>query len=604
MEVTQEILAGRRSLESVEGYRLIEDVDWNEGIQRWTIRFSLALDLPPNEYIASTTNWYLVLESSYPKGAIKIYPDKVGGITATFQHQNINISNSKYAWRTGDICVSTGVKSIARGSFDTEPSSANARLSWYVKRCREWILAAAKNKLSLPDDHFELPDFSVVRSVRIAFTKDVCALASWQNVPSIFGLATLRHLGRYQLYVIEAFSSRQDGRFLEALWGRNISHSIASNNGSSEVKGAWILFNSVPVMAPWKSPQNWKELVCVAKSQGISLLSILISIYTNQKISIPSWLLIGFPIPATIGVPPSQIHWQALELPTLPKVSGFRHASPQAVKAALSVLIGREKELKWIATEDWSQESIAARGTIEPSFAQQSILLIGVGALGSMLAEVLVRLGCIDITLVDNDIVEIGNMARHVLSTNDVGRFKAEALAEHLNRIIPHANVNHHSQSVQDLLQNNGARLQEFDTVIDATASDDVIEFLDDHLDNEDKLFVSASLGMRAKRIFCFTSFAQTEIAKQFHIKVSPWLDKEVTENQGIDLPREGIGCWHPLFPARCDDVWMLANACVKIIESNFKGARKPTSELIILEQKLGDYGFSGIEVIKESADE
>ncbi|MEQ9442145.1 MAG: ThiF family adenylyltransferase [Cyclobacteriaceae bacterium] len=604
MEVTQEILAGRRSLESVEGYRLIEDVDFNEDIQRWTIRFSLTLDLPPNEYIASTTNWYLVLVSSYPKGNIKIYPDEADGITATFEHQNLNKSNLKYSWRTGDICVSTGVKSIARGSFDTEPFGANTRLSWYVERCKEWIYAAVKGELSLPGDYFELPDFSPMNTSKIAFTKDACSLTSWQGVPSLFGLATLKRLSRYQVYAIEAFSSKKDGRFLKSLWGKNISHSIANNNGSSEVQGAWILFNNVPVIAPWKSPQNWKELVHVAKSQNISLLSILVSIYTNQKISIPSWLLIGFPIPITIGAPPSRIHWQALELPALPKISGFRNDSYRRVKAALSVLIGREKELKWIATEDWSQESIVARGTIEPSFAQQSILLIGVGALGSMLAEVLVRLGCIGITLVDHDIVEIGNMARHVLSTNDVGRFKAEALAEHLNRIIPHANVNHHNQTIQDFLQNNEARLQEFDTVIDATASDDVIDFLDNHLDNEDKLFVSASLGMKAKRMFCFTSFAQTEIAKQFHIKLSPWLNKEVTENQGIDLPREGIGCWHPLFPARCDDVWMLANACVKIMENNFKRIMKPISELVVLQQKLGDCGFGGIEVIKENANE
>ena len=599
MDVTEEILVGRRYLEGIKGYQLIKDINWYSSIKKWVLRFSITLDLPANKHIANTTNWYLILDHTYPKGSIKIYPDEENGITVTFQHQNINTSNDKYPWRLGDICVSTGISSLARGSFDTEPQDANSRLVWHIERCKKWIHAAAIDKLSLPGDPFELPGFGTEKTKRIAFTQDVCSLSSWQNISLSFGFATLRSINNSYLYLIERFSSNKGEKLLEVSWGKRINQSIANSNRKNERQGAWILLRSIPVTDPWKAPQTWKELVQIAKEQNIDLQSVLVSIYISKKINIPAWLLVGFPIPATIGAAPSLIHWQALELPILPKLSGFRQASHQKVKAALSLLIGREKSLKWIVTEDWSQESITARGAITSSFTQQSLLLVGVGALGSVLADALVRLGCTDITLVDNDIVEIGNMTRHTLGVSDIGNSKVEAVAERLNGIMPHANVKFHKQTIQDFIQDGNTGLQEYNIIIEATGSDDVIECLSEHLNGKSQLFVSASLGMKARRMFCFTSFAQTEISRRFHKKVSPWLEKEVVENQEMELPREGVGCWHPLFPARCDDVWMLTASCIKIIEDSFKKADKTMSSLTVLEQNSDDYGFSGISIMR-----
>jgi len=70
--------------------------------------------------------------------------------------------------------------------------------------------------------------------------------------------------------------------------------------------------------------------------------------------------------------------------------------------------------------------------------ADSSVLLVGVGALGSHLADTLVRAGVGRIVLVDRDVVELSNLQRQMLYTEAdaaAGRPKAIAAAEHLRRI-------------------------------------------------------------------------------------------------------------------------------------------------------------------------
>ncbi|MEK7414812.1 MAG: ThiF family adenylyltransferase [Planctomycetota bacterium] len=68
------------------------------------------------------------------------------------------------------------------------------------------------------------------------------------------------------------------------------------------------------------------------------------------------------------------------------------------------------------------------------------VLVVGVGALGSAVAEMLCRAGVGHLRLVDRDIVEESNLQRQALYTHDDahhGRAKAHAAAAHLNTIDP-----------------------------------------------------------------------------------------------------------------------------------------------------------------------
>jgi adenylyltransferase/sulfurtransferase len=104
---------------------------------------------------------------------------------------------------------------------------------------------------------------------------------------------------------------------------------------------------------------------------------------------------------------------------------------------------------------------IGARG--QQALSEADVVIIGLGALGSVSADLLVRAGVGHVRLVDRDVVELVNLQRQTLySESDVERPKAEAAAERLRRVNSTVHIDAvsrdvHSGTVSDILA--GARL-------------------------------------------------------------------------------------------------------------------------------------------------
>ena len=81
------------------------------------------------------------------------------------------------------------------------------------------------------------------------------------------------------------------------------------------------------------------------------------------------------------------------------------------------------------------------RGELNSSLADKRIAIIGLGAIGSPMAEALARGGVRQLTLWDGDIVEAGNICRSIYDNADIGNAKAQALAAHIKRISPFCDV-------------------------------------------------------------------------------------------------------------------------------------------------------------------
>ena len=103
--------------------------------------------------------------------------------------------------------------------------------------------------------------------------------------------------------------------------------------------------------------------------------------------------------------------------------------------------------------------------------AQAKILVVGCGALGTNIAEVLARAGIGRITLVDHDLVELSNLQRQVLMTEaDVGERKARAVAEALAKVNSQIEVTHEvarveANNVERLIDNVDLVLDGFDNL-------------------------------------------------------------------------------------------------------------------------------------------
>ena len=81
-------------------------------------------------------------------------------------------------------------------------------------------------------------------------------------------------------------------------------------------------------------------------------------------------------------------------------------------------------------------------------FAQKSIIIIGVGGVGSVLSEMLTRCGVGKLILYDYDKVELANMNRLFFTPDQVGLSKVEAAKDTLAKINPNTVIVCHNENV------------------------------------------------------------------------------------------------------------------------------------------------------------
>jgi hypothetical protein len=219
------------------------------------------------------------------------------------------------------------------------------------------------------------------------------------------------------------------------------------------------------------------------------------------------------------------------------------------------------------------------------------IAILGVGALGSIVAELLVRAGVTRLTLVDDDVLTAGNICRHSATLAEVGSGKVDVVARRLVQISPHARIVQHGERIPsspdvlvDLLDSSGI-------IVDCTGSNDALEMLARAWWPIPRLFLSASVGYAARRFFSFVAFGNQFPIGVFGSMMRPWLAEESAAWAAHGEFLEGAGCWSPLFPARYDDILLAASACVKKIEKI--AVKLPVVPLLdVFEQVTDDLGL------------
>jgi proteasome lid subunit RPN8/RPN11 len=111
-------------------------------------------------------------------------------------------------------------------------------------------------------------------------------------------------------------------------------------------------------------------------------------------------------------------------------------------------------------------------GIVSPSLQARSVLVAGLGSVGSYVAEQLARSGVGGLALLDPDAVEAANLSRTAYAAEDVGRPKPEALARRLLSVAPAVRLALHPIAV------DGLAPAELDALV--RASDLVVAVTDD----------------------------------------------------------------------------------------------------------------------------
>lgn len=222
--------------------------------------------------------------------------------------------------------------------------------------------------------------------------------------------------------------------------------------------------------------------------------------------------------------------------------------------------------MTWLRTVNWEPEQIRTRSGFGTGKVSERVLIIGAGSLGGAVSENLVRMGVTRMGILDPDILDVGNLTRHVLGMDAVGHDKATALAHALSLTMPDADIRGIVASFPPGGDELAEELRSFDVIIDCTGSDAVLDAMAEFDWGGEKIFVSLAMTWRAEGLLVFTAseatFPAIDAKESFH-------EMNVPPTDFGDARMEGIGCWHPVFPATAADVRMWsAVATTTILEA------------------------------------
>lgn len=323
--------------------------------------------------------------------------------------------------------------------------------------------------------------------------------------------------------------------------------------------GLFYFAEEVPAINKRFAVINWRELKPFLSQAFLNKLHSVEKEYSQKQLGTIMPLLIGYKTTS------DEFHWQAIML----QVGKFPIHGVKGDGNYYTEV--NEKEIDWVLTRNCSYKYFFGRGKLNNNITNKKILIIGIGAIGSIVATTLTRSGCTQIDLIDYDVKEPENVCRseyHFLSglnnkTND--------LATHLNEISPFIEVKllnykfseYFNFYLKSFYGNEKGKksienyLDSYDLVFDCSTDNDL-------------MYVLSTLELQTTII----NFSITNHASEFVCGVTPNFYQFVTEQFENRLGDDLIdvyaptGCWSPTFKASYNDINVLVQYAIKHINS------------------------------------
>lgn len=130
---------------------------------------------------------------------------------------------------------------------------------------------------------------------------------------------------------------------------------------------------------------------------------------------------------------------------------------------------------------------------LQKKFWSATVAICGLGGLGSNIAISLARAGIGKLILIDFDRVDLTNLHRQQYKTDQIGRYKTEALAENLREAAPYTELEIHTGRITE--RNAAVLLKDADIICEAFDDAECKAMLADTVLSElpDKYLIAAS---------------------------------------------------------------------------------------------------------------
>lgn len=290
-----------------------------------------------------------------------------------------------------------------------------------------------------------------------------------------------------------------------------------------------------------------------------------------------------FPLFCGYLIPGGGVHWQVMII--------FTEDPPLEL---VQVGMGKNKfrfidftqgQIQWAETVDISYQYFFGRGAMPVELANKKVLIMGVGAIGSIVAETLTRCGAKNLTLCDIDYKEPCNVCRSVYPFYTGVTEKTLDLVGILTQISPHLNCSSLKPVVDLVVKSYAAEhedktalaglFDEFDVIFDCTTDNQLMRVMD--ATETRAQIINLSITNHAQDLICAFSPMVTDTV----LSVYGLLNSDSETDM-----YNPTGCWSPTFKASYNDIESKVQFAMKHI---FKmlNREEPKNNFYITEDKM-----------------
>ena len=147
--------------------------------------------------------------------------------------------------------------------------------------------------------------------------------------------------------------------------------------------------------------------------------------------------------------------------------NGFRGLPPKNIvhsrynSVPVDGLKARRHDASWVHGRDHNPDTTP--------LSTKFVVIVGIGSIGSAVAELLSKAGVGRLALIDKETMESSNSSRHALGARSVGKNKAEETARELSARFPHLTFLPLSEPVAKIAIKDTALLRDADLLISTT---------------------------------------------------------------------------------------------------------------------------------------
>jgi len=478
-------------------------------------------------------NFQVFIPEIYPMGELKFVTNDFEGLP----HQNFD----------GSLCLSTKFVNHTINRLNLEIQKFETYISTYYEK-------------EVKDTNYEYPTFKETGKAILIFQEEFFQNNRFETPFGQFQYSILNVLENQQKQIISVTALAQNLGNLEYEWAINYKM-------KEKFIGAWVFIDKEPIHNKKNRYKKWSDLMHLLPEGFVDFFRNFCSSSADYKLFPKEiangniFLAIGYKIPCKQGY---EVHWDLILIPR----GDFPRKSVQSIDRY-------SKDIMWDNTYNSSYSRFFGRGALNKNLADKKTLIIGVGAVGSSLSEILVRAGIKWIDFADVDIILPGNICRSGYDFAVVSYLKTVMLQQKLENISPFVQIN----IINNLMatspksskyQETFDKLSSYDLIIDCTANNEIIQMLTDmKLGN---LVCYISISNKAKEMIFVTNsdnFNIIERRNQMLYSFGTFTEPEF---------REGTGCWHPTFEASYFDINQLLNFTVRKFNSYFVNNELPKS--------------------------